>query len=142
TYVENYLEGYHLPMVHPEFDEDIVVAGYRAEIEGDAVFSFGAPRDLSVHGGLWGWLWPNLGVNVYRHGYMMERMTAVSGSETRLDYFYFFEPARTAELADMLAVSDRVTAQDLQVCEEVQRNLEAGVYQGGVLSPKHEQTVT
>jgi len=41
----------------------------------------------------------------------------------------------------MFAVSDRVTAQDKQVCEEVQRNLSAGIYRGGVLSPKHEQGV-
>ena len=32
----------------------------------------------------------------------------------------------------MFQFSDLVTAQDLQVCEEVQRNLEAGIYQGGV----------
>jgi choline monooxygenase len=141
AYVENYLEGYHLPMVHPEFDEDVVVADYWCEIEGEAVFSGAPARDASIYGGLWGWLWPNLGINVYRHGYMMERMTAVGPQETRLDYFYFFDPARKAELAAMLEVSDRVTLQDVQVCEEVQRNLLAGIYQGGVLSPKHEQGV-
>jgi choline monooxygenase len=141
TYVENYLEGYHLPMVHPEFDRDVVVADYATEVEGDLVFASAPPRDRSVYGGVWGWLWPNLGVNVYRHGYMMERMTAVGPAETRLDYFYFFEPGREDELAEMLKFSDLVTAQDLQVCEEVQRNLEAGVYAGGVLSPKHETGV-
>jgi choline monooxygenase len=41
----------------------------------------------------------------------------------------------------MFEASDRVTAQDLAVCEEVQRNLMAGVYTGGVLSPKHEHGV-
>ena len=39
------------------------------------------------------------------------------------------------------APSDRIVAQDKQVCEEVQRNLMAGVYPGGVFSPKHEQAV-
>jgi choline monooxygenase len=141
TYVENYLEGYHLPMVHPEFDEDVIVADYWTEIEGEAVFAFAPARDASVYGGLWGWLWPNLGINVYRHGYMMERMTAVGPEETRLDYFYFFEAGRDAELAAMFQASDRVTAQDVQVCEEVQRNLAAGVYLSGVLSPKHETGV-
>ncbi|PZQ56784.1 MAG: Rieske (2Fe-2S) protein [Phenylobacterium zucineum] len=141
TYVENYLEGYHIQKVHPEFDSDVVVAEYRTEVVGEVVFAAAPPRDASVYGGLWGWLWPNLGVNVYRHGYMMERMTALGPSQTRLDYFYFYEPDRQAELAEMLTFSDLVTAQDLQVCEEVQRNLEVGVYQGGVLSPKHEQGV-
>lgn len=138
TYVENYLEGYHLPMVHPEFDNDIIVADYQTVVDGEIIFASAPPRDASVYSGVWGWLWPNLGVNVYRHGYMMERMTPIGPTRTRLDYFYFFDPARRAELDAMFKVSDLVTAQDLQVCEEVQRNLEAGIYRRGVLSPKHE----
>lgn len=141
TYVENYLEGYHLPMVHPEFDTDVVVADYRTEIEGQVIFASAPARDASVYAGTWAWLWPNLALNIYRHGYMIERMTAVGAEATRLDYFYFFDPGRTAELADMYAVSDLVTAQDKQVCEAVQRNLRTGIYRGGVLSPKHEQGV-
>jgi choline monooxygenase len=141
TYVENYLEGYHLPMVHPEFDADIVVADYRVEIEGGVVFHSAPPREVGVYSGDWAWLWPNLAINLYRHGFMMERMTPIGPQETQLDYFYFFDPARTAELAEMFAVSDRVTAQDKQVCEEVRRNLDAGIYAGGVLSPRHEQAV-
>jgi choline monooxygenase len=119
----------------------VVVADYRVEIEGQVVFHSAPPRDAGVYAGTWAWLWPNLAINTYRHGYMIERMTAVGPEETRLDYFYFFDPARTAELAQMFAVSDRVTAQDKQVCEEVQRNLRTGIYRGGVLSPKHEHGV-
>jgi choline monooxygenase len=141
AYVENYLEGYHLPMVHPEFDADVVVADYEVKIEGQVIFQSAPPRDASVYAGTWAWLWPNLAINTYRHGYMIERMTAVGPEATRLDYFYFFDPARTAQLAQMFVASDRVTAQDKQVCEEVQRNLRTGIYQGGVLSPKHERGV-
>ena len=141
TYVENYLEGYHLPMVHPEFDADVVVADYKTEVEGQVIFASAPARDASVYAGTWAWLWPNLALNIYRHGYMIERMTAVGSEETRLDYFYFFDPERTAELTDMFKVSDLVTTQDKQVCEEVQRNLRTGIYQGGALSPKHEQGV-
>ena len=105
------------------------------------MFHAAPARDGSVNAGLWAWLWPNLALNTYRHGWMVERMMATGPEETRLDYFYFFDPARTAELERMFEVSDRVTAQDRQVCEEVQRNLSAGIYQGGALSPKHEQGV-
>lgn len=141
TYVENYLEGYHLPMVHPEFDDDIVVADYRVEIEGSVVFHSAPARDASVNAGLWAWLWPNIAINTYRHGFMVERMTPIGPAETQLDYFYYFDPARTTELAQMFVVSDRVTAQDKQICEAVRRNLDAGIYRGGVLSPKHEAAV-
>src|SRR5204862_3363547 len=126
---------------HPEFDEHIVVADYHVEIEGSVVFHTAPARGASVNAGRWAWLWPNLAINAYRHGFMVERMTPVGPAETQLDYFYFFDPAREAELAEMFLVSDRVTAQDKQVCEEVRRNLEAGVYSAGVLSPKHEQAV-
>lgn len=141
TYVENYLEGYHLPMVHPEFDEDIVVADYRVRVEGGVVFHDAPPREAGVYSGRWAWLWPNLGLNLYRHGFMVERMTPVGPAETHLDYFYFFDPAKSAELAQMFVVSDLVTLQDKRVCEEVARNLAAGVYEGGVFSPKHEAAV-
>ncbi len=138
TYVENYLEGYHLPMVHPEFEQDIVVEDYSVEIDGDLCFHAAPARDGSVNAGLWAWMWPNLAINTYRHGYMVERMTATGPESTRLDYFYFFDPSKLAELAEMFVVSDRVTAQDKDICEMVQRNLDAGVYRPGVLSPKHE----
>lgn len=141
TYVENYLEGYHLPMVHPEFDSDVVVAGYAVNIEGEVIFHSAPARDGSVYAGVWAWLWPNLAINTYRHGYMLERMIATGPESTRLDYFYFFNPAKTSELTAMFAMSDLVTGQDKQVCEEVQRNLMAGIYKGGVLSPKHEHGV-
>ena len=45
TYVENYLEGYHLKMVHPEFDADVVVADYRTEIDGEVIFAHAPARD-------------------------------------------------------------------------------------------------
>jgi choline monooxygenase len=141
AYVENYLEGYHLPMVHPEFDADVVVSDYSVQVQGEVVFQAAPARDASVYAGTWAWLWPNLAINTYRHGYMIERMTAVGPEATRLDYFYFFDPARTSELTEMFVASDRVTTQDKQVCEEVQRNLRTGIYRGGVLSPKHEQGV-
>jgi choline monooxygenase len=128
-------------MVHPEFDADVVVADYQVSIQGEVIFQAAPARDASVYAGTWAWLWPNLAINTYRHGYMIERMTATGPETTRLDYFYFFDPARTDELNAMFVASDRVTAQDKQVCEEVQRNLQAGVYRGGVLSPKHEQGV-
>jgi choline monooxygenase len=141
TYVENYLEGYHLPMVHPEFDDDIVVADYQVRIEGGVVFHDAPPREVGVYSGRWVWLWPNLALNLYRHGFMVERMTPTGPESTQLDYFYFFDPERQAELSEMFVVSDRVTAQDKQVCEEVARNLSAGVYDGGVFSPRHEGAV-
>ena len=41
----------------------------------------------------------------------------------------------------MITLSDEVTAEDKMICERVQQNLEAGVYEPGPLSPRHENAV-
>jgi choline monooxygenase len=54
---------------------------------------------------------------------------------------YFYDPARLEELNDAIEMSDAVTAEDKAICEQVQTNLDAGIYDWGVLSPKHENAV-
>jgi choline monooxygenase len=144
TYVENYLEGYHVSHIHPALSREVDAHAYRVEMRG-AVAVHHAPRrngaSDGVYEGLWAWVWPDLGVNVYRHGMMIERITPLSPSRTSLDYLYFYEPAQLDELKDAIAMSDAVTSEDKAICEQVQANLDAGVYDWGVLSPKHENAV-
>ena len=138
TYVENYLEGYHVKAVHPELSTQIVADEYSVEMRGCVSVHSAPPTGGGATDGLWAWVWPDLGVNVYKHGVMMERMTAIGHDKTRLDYLYFYDPAHIDELDWMLKMSDQVTLEDKDICEQVQRNLNAGVYHAGVLSPKHE----
>jgi choline monooxygenase len=139
TYVENYLEGYHIPMVHPRLDSEVDTANYRVRMEG-AVAVHEVPTKSGVNDGLWAWLWPNLAFNVYRYGLMVEHMRPMGHDRTRLDYLYFYDP-ETADLDAILAASDELTLEDKSICEAVQRNLDAGVYESGVLSPRHEDGV-
>lgn len=137
TYVENYLEGYHVPAIHPELDAEMDSARYVVRMEG-AVALHEAPlrRPDAVYGGLWGWLWPNLGLNVYGRG-MLERISPHGPTATTLEYVYLAPEGEKIDAA-ILAMSDAVTAQDKEIVERVQENLDAGVYEGGPLSPKHE----
>lgn len=142
VYVENYLEGYHVPLVHARLDAEIESAAYRVEMRGEtAIHSALSRGGDAVYTGLWAWAWPWLGINLYRHGVMMERITPLAPRLTRLDYLYFFDPARRAELGAMLAMSDEVTAEDKAICERVQANLDSGFYRPGPLSPRHEGAV-
>jgi choline monooxygenase len=139
TYVENYLEGYHIPLVHPELSEAVDVASYSVEVDDPAVFHHARPRDGSSVDGLWGFLWPNLAINVYADGVMMERIVPEGYASTRLDYLYVFDAGASRErFAAASKLSDATTAQDIWICEAVQRNLDAGVYESGRLSPRHE----
>ena len=141
TYAENYLEGYHIGSVHPLLADELGDAEYRVRVEGDLVLQEAvgvADASLaSPQAGVWGWLWPNLGINVYRDGAMIERMTPVGPGRTRLDYLFLNDGGEGA-LGEALTASDRLTAEDAAICEAVQRNLSAGAYDRGVLSPNHE----
>lgn len=136
TYVENYLEGYHIPAVHPKLASEVKPSTYRVRmVESAAVHEV---ETLSgVNDGLWVWLWPNLAFNVYRYGLMVEHMRPLGHNRTRLDYLYFYDPA-TSDMEAVLETSDGLTLEDKVICEAVQRNLDAGVYTSGVLSPRHE----
>ena len=137
TYAENYLEGYHIGSVHPVLADELGSADYRVWVEGDLVLQEAVGVNDGPQAGVWGWLWPNLGINVYRHGAMIERITPVSPGRTRLDYL-FLNDGGEAALGEALAASDRLTAEDAAICEAVQANLSAGAYDRGVLSPTHE----
>ncbi len=136
AYVENYLEGYHIDAVHPALAAEVDTSRYAVRMDG-AVAVHEVPTSSGVNDGLWAWLWPNLAFNVYRYGLMVEHMQPVGHDRTRLDYLYFYDPG-TADMDAVLAASDTLTHEDKVICEAVQRNLDAGVYDWGVLSPRHE----
>ena len=139
VYAENYLESYHIPAVHPVLTQELG-ADYRVWVDGELVIQESAANSGGPQAGLWGWLWPNLAVNVYRDGAMIERMVPDGPGRTRLDYLFLRDDGPDA-LADALEASDRLTAEDASICEAVQKNLSAGAYDTGVLSPTHEAGV-
>jgi choline monooxygenase len=142
TYVENYLEGYHIPLVHPFLNSVVDANRYEVELTPPIVFHRAPPHDGAPVSGLWAWAWPCLAVNVYADGILMERMWPVSVGKTRIDYLYFFmEGTERAVMERSIAASEITTAEDITITEAVQRNLEAGIYSTGRLSPKHEMGV-
>ena len=87
-------------------------------------------------------MWPSLSINVYNDGILMERVWPVTATSTRLDFLYLFPSDATEEvIAQTLKASETTTGEDKTICEAVQRNLDAGIFDTGILSPKHEQAV-
>lgn len=146
-YVENYLEGYHIPLVHQGLSEEVDASKYEVTVEGEMCFHAAplkAPAADAIYDGLWAFAQPHLGINVYGHGLMMERMLPIGLSATRLVYDYYLTPEIAADERErrrIMAMSGTVTAEDRWICERVQANIDAGIYEAGVFSPKHEQGV-
>jgi choline monooxygenase len=139
TYAENYLEGYHIPIVHRELARSIDVRRYEVLAEDDWCLHRAPARDGTVLDGRWLWRWPNLALNVYTDSMNLEQFVPTGPSSTRIVYSYFSRDGTLDE--EVSRVSKSLLAEDAAICEAVQRNLDAGVYDRGVLSDKHEQGV-
>ncbi|MDD9900924.1 MAG: Rieske 2Fe-2S domain-containing protein [Alphaproteobacteria bacterium] len=139
TYVENYLEGYHIPAVHPALNREVDMETYRA-VNGNRIIRHETQmKDPDGNNsGLWLWFWPHAMLNIYKGGMNLELVLPTGPETCRLHYTYFFTKD-TMDHASTIDMSAAVTAEDITICENVQRNLKAGVYDTGVLSPRHEQ---
>jgi len=141
AYVENYLEGYHVPLIHPALDAEIDATRYSVTLDGRiAIHEAPLKKPDAVYEGLWAWAWPNIGFNVYGSGVMFERMAPLGHDRTRLDYIYLTLKGEAVS-DETMAMFDMVLAEDLWVVERVQENLDAGIYQAGRLSSRHEAAV-
>jgi len=142
TYVENYLEGYHIPLMHPGLSREISIRNYRVDVHGRAALHRVPTREGAISQGLWVWLWPNVALNVYGEGMSLERMNPLASGQMEIEYTYLFhESYPEADRERAIAMSQSVTEEDVQIAEAVQRNLEAGIYETGCLSPRHENGV-
>jgi choline monooxygenase len=141
TYVDNYLEGYHIPLVHPTLMREIDASQYRVDTHDRYCIHSAPARDGASNAGRWLWRWPNVALNVFHHGMNVERILPLAYDRTRVVYTYFFVDADEATVAAAMDVAVTTLAEDRSICEAVQRNLDAGVYDTGRLSPKHEAGV-
>ena len=139
TYVDNYQEGYHIPPLHPSLHRDLDWTRYRViDFEGGSLHD-GPQRNRSNHPGSYGWRFPNFCFNSYPDGVSFLRMEPVGHAQTRLVYqFWTPEGAGQAELEAASAYGIQLAREDIGIVEVVQQNLNAGVYERGPLSPRHE----
>jgi choline monooxygenase len=144
TYTDNYSEGYHIPLVHPELNREVFAKQYQVQVQDHFCVHTAPARDGAIYAGKWLWRYPNLALNLYPDGMTVERFVPTGPRSTQIVYDYFFadvSPASASANADKVRISGDVIDEDRRICEAVQRNLESGVYATGRLSPRHENGV-
>jgi len=148
VYVDNYLDGgYHVNTVHPGLADVLNYTEYTTTVhtftslqssplkptEGTA----GKTRtgDLAAY---W-WVYPNFMLNLYA-GVMDTNLVLPLGPDRcRVVFdFYFADSIDPTFIRDSLAVADQVQAEDVGICEEVQRGLNSRSYTTGRFSVKRE----
>ena len=153
-YVDNYLEGFHIPYVHPELNQALDYSGYITETfdggvlqigkatKGDITFDLpqGHPDEGQEIAAYYLWLFPNMMFNFYPWGLSVNVVMPVSTKRCRILYRGY---VKDAELAGQGAGSelDTVEHQDQWVIEEVQKGMASSAYDRGRYSPTKEQGV-
>jgi choline monooxygenase len=135
-YVENYLEGLHIPFVHPGLMQALDWKRYRYELHpwGNLQLGLDAQDQVVAH---YFWLFPNLMLNFYPWGLSVNQVQPLAPGRTRV---IFRSYVARAELLDQGAggALDRVEMEDEAAVQSVQRGIRARSYRGGRYSPQHE----
>ncbi len=154
VYVDNYLEGYHVPHVHPALNRMLDYRSYVTEV-GDWQVLQASPLDSgdALYGSgeaLYWWLWPNTMLNVLPGRLQTNRIVPLGVDRCRVEFDFYYAPdqggiqdsgATRAKREADLGFSDEVQNEDLRICEDVQRGLASGSYTPGRLNPLRESAV-
>lgn len=144
TYTDNYVEGYHIPSVHPWLSAAIDCSRFSTEGRGRTVVMRAPQKSASIYDSAWLWRYPNMTLSAFRDGFNVSRILPVGHDRTRLIYSFFFadtSPAAMARHEETIARNIDIVREDYGICELTQANLDAGVYDRGPLSPRHEDGV-
>ena len=148
TYGDNSCEGYHVGMVHKALGssmlrESISIEGYdNGSFVGFDV-SYSSGKDQSRAGkGFWIYKFPGLLLHFADFAFNAETVFPLDVAQVKLQRWFWSDPvkaeAQGVDTATIRPNSEQVIDEDIAICELVQRNLESGIYPGGVLSSQQE----
>jgi phenylpropionate dioxygenase-like ring-hydroxylating dioxygenase large terminal subunit len=153
-YIDNYLEGFHIPFVHASLNEAIDYGEYTTELfegsslqlgiakPGEPAFDVpaGSPDAGKRVAAYYWWLFPNTMFNFYPWGLSINVVEPQGHDRTRVRFLsYVWDEKKLDQGAG--AGLDRVEREDEAVVEAVQAGTRSSLYTRGRYSPTREQGV-
>jgi len=150
-YCENYLEGFHIPFVHPALNDVLDYGDYTTELfrysnlqlgiakAGEAAFDL--PEDAPDFGknvaAFYFFVFPNLMFNFYPWGLSLNVVEPMNFRETRVRFLtYILDKSKFGNADEVLHQTEM---EDEAVVESVQKGLRSRFYDSGRYSPTREQ---
>src|SRR3984893_14791988 len=157
TYVDNYLEGYHLPSVHPGLNRELDFNAYVVEPYARHVRQFSpirgaqpgdtTPRRYSLASENlttdYFWIFPNWMLNCYPDNVSLNIVVPIE-AENSLAIFEWYLPEKdlgSPAARASVEFSHQIQIEDVGICEVVQKNLRSRSYSRGRFSVKQEKGV-
>jgi choline monooxygenase len=153
-YVENYLEGFHIPFVHQGLNEVVDYGSYASELQRysnlqlalarDGEPAFTRPASSPDHGkrvaAYYFWVFPNLMLNFYPWGLSVNRVEPQGLAATRIAFRSYVWDASKLDAGAGSAL-DRVEMEDEAIVRAVSRGVRSRFYKRGRYSPTRERGV-
>ena len=146
VYVDNFLEGYHLPIVHPGLNRLLDYRSYVTETSEWHSLQWSPLESADNFYGdgdaLYYFVYPNTMLNILPERLQTNRVIPLGPDRCRVVFDYFYPPdSDGAKQAQDFDFSDEVQHEDIAICEAVQRGLASGSYHAGRLNPTRETGV-
>lgn len=161
VYVDNYLEGYHIPIAHPGLFRELDYDQYQVETfshyskqhaplrpGSDAPLHDRDRRYLRTEAeeeALYYWVFPNVMLNFYPDNLQLNIILPLDKDRTLTIFEWYFEQPGTGpgweSMQQSIAFSDQVQQEDIALCEMVQQGLKSRSYDQGRFSVKRENGV-
>ncbi|HSP95187.1 MAG TPA: SRPBCC family protein [Thermoanaerobaculia bacterium] len=154
VYVDNYLEGYHIPIVHPSLMKELDYARYVTEtsrcysLQRSPIRESGLGRLKRIGSedeALYFWIYPNLMLNVYPDNFSTNLILPLGHERTLTVFEWFFrdpdKPETREAVGRTVEFSDEIQLQDIAICEAVQKGLKSRTYDRGRYSVRRENGV-
>jgi choline monooxygenase len=153
-YCDNYLEGFHIPFVHPDLNTALDYGEYYTElfehcnlqvgIADAATPCFDLPKNHPDYGkriaAYYFWVFPNMMFNFYPWGLSVNLVKPLSVKQCKVSFILYVYDETLLDSGAGAAL-DKVEREDEFVVENVQRGLQSRFYERGRFSPKREQGV-
>lgn len=135
-YVENYLEGFHIPFVHAGLNQVVDYANYRSELCAWSNLQLALDKQGRVAARYW-WVFPNLMLNFYPWGLSLNLVEPQALDRTRVLFRSFVWDAEMLDTGAGAGLG-RVEAEDEAIVHAVARGVRSRLYTRGRYSPSRE----
>ncbi len=151
VYADNYLEGYHLPFVHPELTKMLDYQQYVTETfkHYSLQYSpFSGTENVYTKGdatAFYYFIFPNFMLNILPGRLQTNLIVPVTYDRTKVIFDYYYDDVSSPEALKMIeediAYAHSIQLEDIEICEHVQRGLMSKAYRRGRFSVKREEGV-
>ena len=150
-YVDNYLEGFHIPLVHPKLNKVINYKSYSTEIFDNFSLQWchinaeSSPykKTDSASKAYYFTLFPNILFNIAPGRFQTNIIEPINASSCNVYFDYYFENEEDLNsIQKDISFSDEIQNEDINICERIQIGLESDGFDYGVFSKKYETGVS